>query len=73
MFKQGEYAPVTPEPITGRYELCHVLGRRTGVIADFPLGEVLPAGPRGWFWSLVTVEEPLESAMARRIGVSDET
>ena len=73
MFKQGEYAPGTPVPITGHYELCHVLGRRTGVIADFPLGEVLPARPRGWFWSLVTVEEPLEIGMIRRNYVSDET
>ena len=73
MFKQGEYAPGTPVPITGRYELWHVLGRRTGVIADFPLGEVLPARPRGWFWSLVTVEEPLEIGTIRRNYVSDET
>ena len=50
-----------------------VLGRRTGVIADFPLGEVLPARPRGWFWSLVTVEEPLEIGTIRRNYVSDET
>jgi hypothetical protein len=30
MFKQGEYEPGPAVPITGRYELCHVLGRRTG-------------------------------------------
>jgi hypothetical protein len=73
MFKQGEYASGTPVPITGRYELCHVLGRRTGVIADCPLGEVLPAGPRGWFWSLVTVDEPPENGTTRLNYVSDET
>src|SRR6476660_9352727 len=73
MFKQGEYEPGSAVPITGRYELCHVLGRRTGVIAELPLGEVLPAGPRGWFWSLVTVEEPPERGTTRRNYVSDET
>jgi len=73
MFKQGEYAPGTPVPITGRYELCHVLGRRTGVIADFPLGEVLPAGPRGWFWSIVTLEDPSKNEAISRICVSDKT
>ena len=54
MFKQGEFQPETTVPVTERYELYHVLGRRTGVCADFVVGQALPAGPRGWFWSLST-------------------
>ena len=56
MFKQGEFQPETAVPVTGRYELYHVLGRRTGVCADFVVGQVLPAAPRGWFWSLMSTD-----------------
>jgi hypothetical protein len=65
VFKQDEYEPGTSVPITGRYESCHVFGRRTGVIVELPLGRVLPAGPRGWFWSLVTVEDSLKNGTSR--------
>ena len=40
-------------PVTGRYELCNVFGCWTGVSETFLMGETLPAGPRGWFWSLM--------------------
>jgi hypothetical protein len=67
MFKLDEYEPGTAVPITGRYELCHVLGRRTGVIQELPLGEVLPAAPRGWFWTPFPIQEPSEKGPARSV------
>jgi hypothetical protein len=53
MYTQGEFQPGTTVPVTGRYELCNVFGCWTGVSETFLMGETLPAGPRGWFWSLM--------------------
>jgi hypothetical protein len=57
MFKQREFPPGTTVPVTGGYELCHVLGRRTGVTGNFVQGQSLPDGPVGWFWTLAPPEE----------------
>jgi hypothetical protein len=61
MFKQGEHEPGSAAPATGHYELCNVLGRRTGVVCNVVKGQALPAGPRGWFWLLEVQEEHPDS------------
>ena len=47
----NEFEPGTAAPISGTYELHHVLGNKTGQCADLVVGQVLPAAPLGWFWS----------------------
>ena len=47
----NEFEPGTAAPISGTYELRHVLGKRTGQSVDLVIGQALPPAPRGWFWS----------------------
>jgi hypothetical protein len=48
----NEFEPGTAAPISGRYELHHMLGNRTGEYVDLVIGQALPPAPRGWFWSV---------------------
>jgi hypothetical protein len=47
----NEFEPGTAAPISGTYELHHMLGNRTGEYVDLVIGQALPPAPRGWFWS----------------------
>ena len=47
----NELEPGTAAPISGTYELHHMLGNRTGQYVDLVIGQALPPAPRGWFWS----------------------
>ena len=54
MVTPGECPSGTAVLSSGRYELCDALGHRTGLIVEFVEGEMVPAGPKGWFWSIAT-------------------
>jgi hypothetical protein len=49
----NEFEPETAAPISGTYELHHMLGYRTGEYVDMVIGQALPPAPRGWFWSAI--------------------
>ena len=57
----NEFEPGTAAPISGTYELHHVLGNRIGQYVDLVIGQALPSAPRGWYWSAccrVSAAEP---------------
>ncbi len=50
-----EFPPGTRAPSCGIYEQRNVLGTPTGVRIIVARGDVLPAAPRGFTWSIVEV------------------
>ena len=70
MYPPNEFEPGTAAPLSGRYELHHVLGGCTGLTVNAVAGEQLPTGPRGWFWSRLPVDEslPLSTETAQSYG-----
>jgi len=48
-----EYPQGMPAPIAGTYAQRNVLGSATGGQVTVAQGEVLPAAPRGFTWSLL--------------------
>jgi hypothetical protein len=48
-----EFAPGMQAPAAGVYEQRNVLGSFTGVRVTVGQGDVLPAAPRGFTWSIV--------------------
>ncbi len=55
--KRSEYPPGVPAPLAGIYEQRNVLGTPTGARVAVAQGEMLPAAPRGFTWSIVEASE----------------
>ena len=44
------FAPGSMVPVTGRYELYHGFGFRTGLVVNCMAGQTLPSSPKGSSW-----------------------